>query len=59
MKRILVWCKSVLLVIMIVISTMLVAQEDYIFRRIDANSGLSDNMVKGITIQAEVTTNAE
>ncbi|MCC2598704.1 hypothetical protein [Sphingobacterium sp. FBM7-1] len=58
MKRILVWCKSVLLVIMIVISTMLVAQEDYIFRRIDANSGLSDNMVKGITIQAEVPTNA-
>src|SRR5690606_29433673 len=38
-----------LLVIMAAVSSIVKAQEHYIFRHIDANIGLSDNMVKGIS----------
>ncbi|RZF57448.1 hybrid sensor histidine kinase/response regulator transcription factor [Sphingobacterium corticibacterium] len=44
-----VWNKRMLFVIMMTIGAVIAAaQEHYIFRHIDANSGLSDNMVKGI-----------
>jgi len=45
----LVWSKKILFVVMMTIGAVIsTAQEHYIFRHIDANIGLSDNMVKGI-----------